>query len=125
MTEEQLHRAVVDYIRLQYPNARIRSDYSGVKLHPSTGRKMAAINPHRGFPDLTIWEKRGYFVGLAIELKTDGTRLTKKTGEPATEHIKEQGEWLLHLESLGWYSRFGIGFEHAKAIIDSYMNLQP
>lgn len=121
MTEEQLHKAVVDYIRMQYPKARIRSDYSGVKLHPSTGRKMAAINPHRGFPDLTIWERRGPYNGLAIELKKDGARLVKKNGEPATEHIKEQQEWLWHLEELGWAAVFAVGFDHARAVIDSYM----
>lgn len=59
--------------------------------------------------------------GLFIELKKDGTRLKKKNGEWATEHIAEQAEVLEELRKRRYCAEFAVGFDEAKRIIDEYL----
>ncbi|MCM1218179.1 MAG: hypothetical protein NC548_27150 [Lachnospiraceae bacterium] len=59
--------------------------------------------------------------GLYIELKKDGTRLKKRNGSWATEHIAEQAEVLDKLRRRGYCAEFAVGFDEAKRIIDEYL----
>lgn len=61
------------------------------------------------------------FNGLFLELKKDGTRLKKKNGEWANEHIAEQAEVLAELREHGYCAEFAVGFDEAKKIIDEYL----
>lgn len=67
----------------------------------------------------------GYLIqqkyGLFIELKKEGTRLKKKNGEWASEHIAEQAEILERLEFRGYRAVFAVGFDEAKEVIDEYL----
>lgn len=63
----------------------------------------------------TIW------TGLYLELKKEGTRLKKKNGDWATEHIAEQAEVLEKLRERGYCAEFAVGLEQAKKIIDEYL----
>jgi hypothetical protein len=126
MTEKHLHEAVCDYIRLQYPKARFKTDLSGIYL----GGKWSLMNhvkrttSHSGFPDLVIYERRGAYCGLAIELKAEGKSPFKKDGTlKKDEHIEAQAMWLLVLGQCGFYATFATGFDEAKREIDQYFNL--
>lgn len=59
--------------------------------------------------------------GLFLELKKDGTRLKKKNGEWANEHIAEQAKVLEDLRQRGYCAEFAVGFDEAKKIIDEYL----
>lgn len=59
--------------------------------------------------------------GLFLELKKEGTRLKKKNGEWATEHIKEQAEMLSQLRQRGYCAEFAVGFDEAKEIVNAYL----
>lgn len=59
--------------------------------------------------------------GLFLELKKDGTRLKKKNGEWASDHIAEQAEVLEQLRIRGYCTKFAVGFDEAKKIIDEYL----
>lgn len=59
--------------------------------------------------------------GLYIELKKEDTRLKKKNGDWATEHIAEQAEVLEKLRRQGYCAEFAVGFDEAKKIIDEYL----
>lgn len=61
------------------------------------------------------------YAGLMIELKKDGTRLKKKNGDWASEHIAEQAEVLAELDKRGYMAVFAVGFDEAKKIIDEYL----
>lgn len=61
------------------------------------------------------------YAGLFLELKRDGTRLKKKSGEWANEHIAEQAELLHILRQKGFSAEFAVGFDEAKKIIDEYL----
>lgn len=59
--------------------------------------------------------------GLFIELKREGTRLKKKNGDWASDHIAEQAETLEMLRKRGYCAEFAVGFDEAKRIIDDYL----
>lgn len=129
MTESELQVAVADYIRLRYPNVLFHSDFgSGIKLTKGQAIKQKRQNGgRRGWPDMFIANRRYdlencvEYHGLFLELKKDGTRLHKKDGSWATEHIAEQAETLQALQDRGYETYFAIGFEEAKKIIDGYL----
>lgn len=131
MTEKQLHEAVADYIRMQYPKTKYKTDLSGIYL----GGKWSLMNfvkrttSSPGFPDLVIYEVKRFdplpaiqYHGLAIELKAEGNSPFKKDGTLKSDpHLKEQQEWLDHFTSIGFKSTFAIGFDEAKRIVDEYL----
>jgi hypothetical protein len=123
-SEAQLHRQVCDYLRAQYPNVLFTSEASGLRLTMGQAVQMKRLRSGNGFPDLMIFEPRGSYHGLFIELKAEGTRLTKKDGTWATEHLVDQGNVICDLAGLGYFAEFCIGFDEAKRIIDSYLRLQ-
>lgn len=141
MTEAELQIQVADYLRLQYPNVLFHSDFgSGIKLTPGQAIKQKRQNGgRRAWPDMFIAEP-SYVKdddvlkddpaltvmkmkhGLLIELKREGTRLKKKNGEWASEHIREQAEVLEQLLEKGYAAKFACGFDEAKAAIDDYLS---
>ena len=131
MTELELQTMVADYLRLQYPNVLFHSDFgSGIKLTMGQAAKQKRLQGgRRAWPDMFIAEPRSvrrgedkyYYDGLFVELKRDGTRLVKKNGEPANDHIKEQLDLLAELSLRGYAACFAVGFDDAKKIIDEYL----
>jgi hypothetical protein len=83
---------------------------------------MKGLRSQRGFPDLVIYEPRGGYHGLFIELKQEGTKLYKKDGEPCTPHLHEQEYTLHQLRQRGYMAVFAVGWDEAKDIIDDYLN---
>ena len=125
MNESELQIAVAEYLRLFYPKAIFHSDFgSGVKLTFSQAIKQKKQNGgRRAWPDLFIaepvpccidgsWKYESH--GLFLELKKEGTRLKKRNGEWASDHIKEQNEMLERLRFRGYEAEFAVGFEDAK-----------
>lgn len=124
---------------------------SGVKLTPGQAVRQKKQNGgRRAWPDLFIaepvintdliggrervgvlnapvdWNVGVYlnsriWFGLFIELKREGTRLTKKNGEWASQHIKEQAGVLQKLRHRGYVAEFAVGFDDAKKMIDDYL----
>lgn len=123
MSEKSLHRAVCDYLKYQYKDCMFNTDLSGVRLPIGVASQLKSLRSFRGFPDLAIYEsdKEGH-KALFIELKSEGTRLFKKDGQPSTPHISEQMSCLLELRMRGYKAEFAIGFESAKKLIDNYLN---
>ena len=64
-----------------------------------------------------------YKFGLFIELKKDGTRLKKKNGDWANDHIAEQALVLEELQKRGYTAEFAVGFDQAKELIDKYLGV--
>jgi len=122
MSEKTLHKAVCDYLRLQFPGVLFNSDMAGsMRLTIGQATAMKALRSNRGFPDLAIYEARKGFHGLFIELKIEGTKLTKKNGDAATPHISEQIDCMAELQMRGYETSFAVGFDEAKKIIDDYL----
>lgn len=126
MNEAELQKQVAIYIRMQYPDVIFHSDFgSGVKLAPWQAKMQKMQNGgRRAWPDMMIAEPVGKYHGLFIELKKDGTRLKKKNGEWASQHIAEQAEVLEMLRFRGYRAEFAVGFDQAKELIDDYMKFK-
>lgn len=123
MSEAELQKQVAIYIRMQYPDAIFHSDFgSGVKLTPWQAKMQKMQNGgKRAWPDMFIAEPKGKWHGLFIELKKEGTRLMKRNGDFASEHIAEQDAVLRELNEKGYKAEFAIGFEQALNLIDDYL----
>lgn len=120
--EADLHQQVVNYLKYQYPNVLFRTDFAaGIKMSIGQAVKHKALQKCRAWPDIFIAQPAGQWYGLFIELKKEGVKLEKKDGTPATPHISEQVEMMYSLIDLGYYCEICPGFDHAKAVIDSYM----
>ena len=125
MSEESLHQAVCNYLRLQYPKILFNSDMSGVRLTPGQAKKINSLRSSRGWPDIHIPEPRGIYHGLFIELKKEGEKIYKKDGiTPISDHISEQIELMEKLYIRGYKVDFCIGFNSAKKMIDEYLKLR-
>lgn len=129
-SESQLQQQVADYLCLQYPDVLFHSDYgSGVKLTPRQASIQKRQNGGRkSWPDMFIAESQvngdtlyDFQSGLFLELKKEGTRLKKKNGDWASEHIKEQAKVLEQLRDRGYCAEFAVGFDETKKIIDEYL----
>lgn len=123
MNESELQIAIARYIRIRYPEVLFHSDFgSGIKLTKGQAIKQKRQNGGiRGWPDMFIAEGRNGFRGLFLELKKDDTRLKKKDGSWASEHIEEQAQLLSRLRGRKYAACFVVGFDHAKKIIDEYL----
>lgn len=126
-SEETLSRQLSRYLRLQYPNVRFHFDFgSGLKLDKAAAMRQKLLN-EKAWPDLFIAEPRfmpgtvTLYYGLFIELKREGTRIFKRDGSYASDHIAEQAEVLDHLAHLGYVAQFACGFDEAQTLIDSYL----
>lgn len=138
--ESSLQMRVAEYLCRQYPDVQFHSDFgSGVKLSKIQAVTQLRQNGYRrGWPDMFIAEpkietaihprygfgggvKNAIFHGLFLELKKEGTRMRKKNGDWASEHIAEQAEVLLKLRKAGYAAEFAIGFDEAVRIIDKYL----
>lgn len=144
-TEAQLQEQVAVYLRLHYPNVMFHSDFgSGIKLTAGQAMRQKRQNGgQRAWPDMFIAKpkvqdlrcemrdfagnrtgvtiERDNICGLFLELKRDGTRIKKKNGEWASDHIAEQAAVLEKLRGQGYCAEFAVGFEEAKKIIDDYL----
>lgn len=131
MTESELQEQIAQYIRMKYPTAMFHHDFgSGVKLTMGQAVRQKKLNGGlRAWPDLLIAEPAPRCVdgswnheynGLFIELKREGTRLKKKNGDWANQHIREQADVLERLEFRGYRAVFAVGFDEAVKVIDDY-----
>lgn len=132
MTEAELQIRVADYLRLRYPNVLFHSDFgSGIKLTIGQAAKQKRQNGgRRAWPDMFVayptlrcvdgsWNHE--YHGLFIELKKEGTRLRKRNGDWASDHIAEQAAVLERLEDAGYHAVFAVGFDEARKVIDEYL----
>lgn len=150
MTEAELQTAIAEYLARQYPDVLFHSDFgSGIKLTPAQAVRQKRQNGgKRAWPDMFIAQPmlrmfvgkdepdemirlgeegdsielaNEIYAGLYLELKKEGTRLRKKNGDWATEHIAEQAKVLEKLRDRGYCAEFAVGFEEAKKTIDVYL----
>lgn len=141
-SEENLHKQITEYLKLQYPGIMFRTDFAaGIKMTPGQAVKHASLQSGRAWPDLFIAapmykDKLVDFYGLFIELKKEGTKLVRekkatkilkgdkrirKAGDWWNRHIEEQAEVIQYLKLNGYCATFAIGFDAAKKVIDTYL----
>tara|TARA_R100000808_G_C2136553_1_gene144841 strand:- start:660 stop:1007 length:348 start_codon:yes stop_codon:yes gene_type:complete len=110
--EAQLQASIVRY--LQYNKILFCASAGGVRVSSMYQAKMMKATGYvKGFPDIFIYECRGKYSGLAIEVKVKGNYPTK-----------EQKEWLKKLEDNGYLASWVNNFDDAIKIIENYLQLK-
>lgn len=77
-------------------------------------QRLKAAGYKRGFPDVFLYEPRGEWHGLAIELK-------REKGGRVSAHQKE---WIERLIARGYRAEVAKGFDHAVEIALDYLSPQ-
>lgn len=107
--EHDIQVAITRYLEAHKEAPLFSATVGGVRLAMHTAKKMKEAGYKKGIPDLLIFEPRGMYSGLAIEVKTD-------KGRPS-EHQKE---WVRRLNSNGWRAEICYGLGECLSVIDEY-----
>jgi hypothetical protein len=123
--EEIIHTQICDFLNLQYPNVIFTSDASGVFVGKYRAIIMSKQRSKHKIPDLLIFEPKGGYFGLFIEVKAKASDIFLKDRKTLkkSEHLEAQLDTLNKLISRGYAAKFGVGLDHCISIIDKYMNL--
>jgi hypothetical protein len=120
--ETNLHIAIANYIKLQYPNVIFTSESSGIRLSIGQATQLKRMRSSAGLPDLWLLEPRKGYHACLLELKKEGTTIYKKNGELRKDkHLEEQEKILSKLQEKGYFAKFVVGFNDAKAVVDFYL----
>jgi hypothetical protein len=106
------HCAVVEYLLRQYPDTLLTIAPNGIKLTMMQAVRFKRMGYSAGTPDILIFEPKGKWHGLLIEMK-------REKGGQVSEHQKE---WLQKANDRRYYAVVCKGFTEAKNMIDDYMN---
>jgi hypothetical protein len=121
--EYHLQAQICTYCDMQYPNLLYMSDtIASVNLNDRQAKRNSKIQK-KGFkcPDLIIFEPKGIYHGLFIELKVKSP--FKLNGELKKDiHLEGQAATIKALSAKGYCATFATGFDEAKQVIDNYMN---
>jgi len=122
--EEYVQQELCRYVSLKYPRVLFNSDLSGLTLSYGQANKVNKIRSCNGFPDFIMYYKKKDFVGLMLELKSEGTVIYKRDGKLRKDsHLQEQNRVHELLREQGWWVAFVIGLQDAIDLVDHYMNL--
>tara|TARA_R100000655_G_scaffold31519_1_gene63052 strand:+ start:389 stop:739 length:351 start_codon:yes stop_codon:yes gene_type:complete len=110
--EQRLQTSIVKYIKLAFPNTLFTATMGGVKLNSWSQRNALKSTGYlKGVADLLIFESKGMYKGLFIELKTLKGKMTK-----------EQKQFQTNAIARGYLCVCCKGFDDTKKIIDDYLN---
>lgn len=110
--EALIQEAVINYINAQYPRLLYCASAGGVRTSMKQAVKMKRTGYVKGFPDLFIYEPKGQWHGLAIEMKTSRGVMSQ-----------HQKEWQNELIKRGYIAVTCKSFDQAQIIIDEYLAL--
>jgi hypothetical protein len=110
--EALIQEAVINYINAQYPNLLYCASAGGVRTSMKQAIKMKRTGYVKGFPDLFIYEPKGQWHGLAIEMKTAKGVMSQ-----------HQKDWQNELIKRGYIAVTCKSFDQAQIIIDEYLAL--
>ncbi len=111
-SEAYQQQLVIQFIRANYPGALYCASAGGMRTSYLQAVKMKRTGYVKGFPDLFIYEPRGEFYGLAIEMK-------KEKGGTASP---EQKWWRDELRIRKYESYICKGSDEAIEIIKAYLD---
>lgn len=110
--EHDIQVAIVGLLESIEPTPLYSATVGGVRLAIHTAKKMKEAGYSKGVPDMLIYEPRGMYAGLAIEVKTEKGRASD-----------EQKAWIRNLNNRGWRAEICKGFEECADVICEYFDL--
>ena len=123
-SERQTLHQVVKWLKLAHPTVLFFFDYGAdALLTPRQAKERKDLSCVRGWTELMIFEPRGEFCGLAIDLKREDVNVYNKAGLFANSHLEEQGKVMDLLTQRGWLACFAKGFLGSITAIEEYLKL--
>ena len=112
--EDDMQIKFVNWIKVNHYNSWLKIHHSpnGGKRHIAEALKFKNMGVKKGFPDLALFERRGKFSGLVIELKSGKGKLKD-----------EQIERLKIMGNDGWSCFVCFDLESAKITFQDYISL--
>lgn len=110
--ETRIQVAVANYIKIQHPAVLFTIAPSGMKLPIYVAKMLKAMGYLKGTPDLLIFEPRGAYHGLVVELKKSDGQLTV-----------EQKIVLRLLDARGYKTGVCHGYNEAIDFINAYLKI--
>ena len=110
--EHDIQVAIVGLLESIEPTPLYSATVGGVRLAMNTAKKMKEAGYSKGVPDMLVYEPRGMYAGLAIEVKTEKGRASE-----------EQKAWVRNLNDRGWRAEICKGFEECADVICEYFDL--
>lgn len=123
--EYELQKQVCKWLSIQYPKILFMSDtIASCKLTMGQAVRNKAIQKEAfKTPDLIIFEPKGGYHGLFIELKIESPFLKSNPyAFKKNEHIESQAETMKQLVYKGYRCSFSWTFDQTKDIIENYLN---
>lgn len=120
--EYQLQKALAEYLRKGYPSVLFLSDVrASLRLTiPQQLRAKAIQADNFACPDMVIFEARGDWHGMFMELKADSPY--KKNGDLKKDsHLERQADALIALQEKGYHADWYWTFDEARKQIDWYL----
>lgn len=111
LKEENEQAAVVAFLREKYPDALFTIAPNGFKLPIGVAIKMSRMGYKKGTPDILVFEPRGQYKGLFIEMKAT------RGGEVS----EAQAAFIAALRVRGYKAEVCAGAGVARRIITEYM----
>jgi hypothetical protein len=119
--EEKTQMAIFDWLKLQHPDVIACSESSGIRCSMGMARKLKKMRSNHTHLDIIVFEKRGPYGALLIELKAKN--IYKKSGELLkNEHLEDQQKTINLLNAKGYKACFAVGFDEAIRAITDYLN---
>ena len=111
MSEDKLQTSVVRYLKLKHPKVKYCSSIAGVYISSAAQRRKIVRNGYvRGKNDLDIYEARGGYFALMLELK--------EKAYPT----KAQKEWINAMNERGYCALITRGIDETIEVIDEYLS---
>lgn len=107
--EDHLHRAILTYIKLQYPFVLVAHPANEGKRTHFEQFKIKWLGVSPGLPDILVFTPGARYKGLAIEVKAGKNKPTDN-----------QTRWIANLWTCGWMAVWVNDFDKAKEHIDEY-----
>lgn len=122
--EYVLQKQACQYLRVKYPRVLFMSDtIASVKLTiPQALRNKAIQCENFKCPDLIIFEPKGKYKGLFIELKSKDIYKKNSKELLKNEHVEAQLDTITRLLFKGYFACFCVGIENTIDVIEMYMN---
>tara|TARA_B100000519_G_C14205534_1_gene420126 strand:+ start:208 stop:567 length:360 start_codon:yes stop_codon:yes gene_type:complete len=110
--ELKLQIAVVNWLKMNFPEIRYCASAGGMRTSLSVAKKMKASGYVKGFPDLFLYHPTMTHNGMAIELKANQKSYASK----------EQKQWIKDLNERGYYAIISKSFDETVQQITNYLN---
>lgn len=109
--EQDIQMAVVQWMRLQFPNLLFSISPGGLLTSGKVGNKANKLGYQKGVPDIMVFKANSKWHGLLIELKT-----------PTGIISNEQKKYLAELMRLNYFAVVCRSFEEAKNTVEFYFS---